>query len=119
VGPRARRDGVIRGGRLGGARPVDSGRDPVACGDGQGRRARRFCVGWCRSLGVASPGAHAFLDLVLDLELDAAASGGLEGYGRVQEDAEEERQERPVRPHALILSCPWPSEPGPGARADY
>ena len=118
MGPRARRDGVIRGGRLGGARPVDSGRDPVACGDGQGRRARRFCVGWCRSLGVASPGAHAFLDLVLDLELDAAASGGLEGDGRVHQEAEEERQQRAVRLHALILSCPRPAERRLSARAE-
>jgi hypothetical protein len=95
VGSRARKDSASRvGGGLGGARPANGQGDPAGprCRRGGGARHRR--IGRRQPLGVAPPGAHAFLALVLDLELDTTARGGLEGHGGVEEEAEKERQER-------------------------
>ena len=69
----------------------------------RGRGAGRRRVRRPGPLGVPPPDAHAFLALTLDLELDSPPGGWLEGHGRVEQEAEEEGQERAMRPHALIL----------------
>jgi hypothetical protein len=95
VGPRARKDSASRaGGGLGGARPANSQGDPAGPRRRRGGAAQRRRIGRCEPLRMAPPGAHAFLALVLDLELDTTARGGLEGHGGVEEEAEKERQER-------------------------
>ena len=105
MGPRARRDGTIRvDGGLAGVRPAGGQGDTAQRGGGQGLRARSLSFSRRGPLGEASPSAHAFPALILDLELDTTR-GGLEGHGGVEEETEEECQERAVRPHAVILPC--------------
>jgi hypothetical protein len=95
VGARVRRAGARSvGSGFGGAGPAGGQGSAATYRGRQDWRARRIGVHRRGLLGVTPAGAQACLALVLDLELDPATRGGLEGHGRIEEEAQEERQER-------------------------
>jgi len=105
VGPCGRQAGAPRAG--GGLDRARLASDQGHAADDRGRqRPRARCVGLYRRwlVGVAPASAQARVARVPDLELDPAAGGGLERHGRVEQQAQQERQERATGSHALILA---------------